>query len=53
MVDVRKNGTKYVGNWEDGKQHGMGTLIKNGIAKQYMWNKGQKISKETPVSSAR
>jgi len=32
-----------VGAWQNGKQHGQGTLSRNGEEKLYLWEAGKRI----------
>ena len=39
-VFIFPNGTYHRGNWRDGKPHGEGYVLRNGVEKQGIWSKG-------------
>jgi len=39
-----KDGRKYIGNWEDGKQHGEGVMWKDNTMIKGVWLKGKLVN---------
>mmetsp|Transcript_10412 Transcript_10412/g.22933 ORF Transcript_10412/g.22933 Transcript_10412/m.22933 type:complete len:89 (+) Transcript_10412:909-1175(+) len=48
---IWKDGGKYVGMWEHGKQHGEGITIRNGMTIKGIWQQGELIKIENSNSN--
>ena len=47
----RPNGHRYTGGWQNGKQHGIGKLFKNGEQRTYNWEAGKRMAEITENGS--